>query len=264
MENLDFTQFRPIGEIICDLKKPVARRHLRERTQGGKLIFYLSWSTACKYMDLYANGWFSEIRKTEVIGGKLVMTVRVSIPAKEGLIWREDCGSEDEDKDNYGDAATNAAAQAMKRAFAKFGLGQYLYELTRDDEEALKRGGNIDLKIPAPVTPFSQTKQPEAAPSANIAIAAKMQEPGKPLAPVSDDDLPPTDAQLEALNDWRIRLQMSEVEVVSKYTNGQTDTFDTLNRKDADALIDWFKKVAAHRAEKEVREIAGKGKTAKK
>ena len=33
-------ELRSIREIVKDLSKPVAKRHLRKRKQGGKEIFY--------------------------------------------------------------------------------------------------------------------------------------------------------------------------------------------------------------------------------
>ena len=39
-------ELRSIREIVKDLSKPVAKRHLRKRKQGGKEIYYLAWHDA--------------------------------------------------------------------------------------------------------------------------------------------------------------------------------------------------------------------------
>lgn len=121
-------KLRSIREIVRDLTKPVAKRHLRTRRQGGKEIAYISWHDAIKYLDHYAPGWNYEIRSIDSVGGKLILTVRLSIPSLEGIVYREATGQEDETRDNYGDSSSNAESMALRRAASKFGLGLYLYD----------------------------------------------------------------------------------------------------------------------------------------
>ena len=118
---------RSINDIVNDLHKPIHPRHLKNRRQGGKELTYIAWYDAAKYLDLYAPGWNYEIRSIQQVAGKVVLTVRISIPAAEGLVYREATGQEDEDTDSYGDAFSNSESMALRRAAAKFGLGQHLY-----------------------------------------------------------------------------------------------------------------------------------------
>lgn len=120
-------ELRSIRDIINDLSKPVAKRHLRTRKQGGKDLNYIAWHDAVKYLDHYAPGWNYEIRSIQSIAGKLIITVRLSVPCAEGIVFREATGQEDEDKDNYGDSSSNSESMALRRACAKFGLGLELY-----------------------------------------------------------------------------------------------------------------------------------------
>ena len=122
-----FTEPRSIREIVKDLSKPVAKRHLRKRKQGGKEIFYIAWHDAIKYLDHYASGWNYEIRSINSIGGKLILTVRLSVPCSEGVVYREATGQEDEDLETYGNSSSNSESMALRRAASKFGLGLYLY-----------------------------------------------------------------------------------------------------------------------------------------
>ncbi len=122
------TEMRSIREIIKDLSKPVAKRHLRSRKQGGKEIKYIAWHDAIKYLDHYAAGWNYEIRSINSIGGKLILVVRLSILCLEGVIYREATGQEDEDLDAYGNSSSNSESMALRRAAAKFGLGLHLYD----------------------------------------------------------------------------------------------------------------------------------------
>ena len=121
-------ELRSIREIVKDLSKPIAQKHLRKRKQGGKDITYLAWHDAVKYLDHFAPGWCYEIRSINSIAGKLILTVRLSILCAEGTVYREATGQEDEDKDNYGDSSSNSESMALRRAAAKFGLGLALYD----------------------------------------------------------------------------------------------------------------------------------------
>ena len=121
-------ELRSIRDIVKDLSKPVAKRHLRTRKQGGKQIEYISWYDAVKYLDHYAPGWCYEIRRVDSIAGKLILTIRLSVPCLEGVVYREATGQEDEMHDSYGDSSSNSESMALRRAAAKFGLVLSLYE----------------------------------------------------------------------------------------------------------------------------------------
>ncbi len=125
---INLSEVRSIREIVQDLTKPVAKRHLRTRKQGGKEIQYIAWHDAIKYLDHYASGWNYEIRSMTSVGGKLIIIVRLSIPCLEGIVFREATGQEDETHETYGDSSSNAESMALRRASAKFGLGLYLYD----------------------------------------------------------------------------------------------------------------------------------------
>jgi hypothetical protein len=118
---------RPIQEIIKDLSKKIEPRHLKSKKLKGNEITFIPWYIAVKYLDHYAPGWSNEVRSVSHVGGKIVLVVRVTIPAAEGDFFREATGQEDDDVDGYGDPASNAESMALRRAAAKFGLGLYLY-----------------------------------------------------------------------------------------------------------------------------------------
>lgn len=122
------SELRSIRDIIKDLSKPVAKRHLRTRKQSGKDITYISWYDAVKYLDHYAPGWCYEVRSLDSVAGKLILTIRLSVPCMEGIVYREATGQEEEETSSYGDSSSNAESMALRRAAAKFGLGLYLYE----------------------------------------------------------------------------------------------------------------------------------------
>ena len=128
---------RPLAEILADLSKPIAAAHLKtkevqNRKAGTKTtLTYIPWHYAIKYLDYYAPGWSYEVRAITPIVGAVVLTVRISIPCAEGVVWREATGIEEEDVSSFGDPASNAESMALRRAAAKFGLGLYLYDKGR-------------------------------------------------------------------------------------------------------------------------------------
>lgn len=118
---------RSITEIIADLSKPVAERHLKTRKQGGATLSYIEWHVAVKYLDLFASGWSYSVRSVQLVGNLVVVVASISIPCTEGVVTREATGCEDSDAKGYGDACSNAEAMALKRAASKFGLALHLY-----------------------------------------------------------------------------------------------------------------------------------------
>ena len=119
---------RSIRDIVADLSKPLAQRHLKTRRQGGAELTYLEWHTAVKYLDLFAPGWSYAVKNVALVGNLVTVVAAISIPCLEGVVTREATGCEEADAKGYGDAVSNAEAMALKRAAAKFGLGLYLYQ----------------------------------------------------------------------------------------------------------------------------------------
>ena len=118
---------RPIKEIVADLSKPVAARHIKTRKQGGSELSYIEWHVAASYLDHYAPGWSWQILSIQEIGKLVVVHGRLSIPATEGLVTRDATGIEEIDAKGYGDAVSNATAMGFKRSAALFGLARHLY-----------------------------------------------------------------------------------------------------------------------------------------
>lgn len=122
---------RSLAEIITDLSKPIHARHLKQKTKGGRSMDFIPWYYAIGYLDLYAPGWSYEIRQAVwSLEGRLILTVRITIPCAEGIFFREATGTEEEPEEGekmYGDPSSNAESMALRRAAAKFGLGLYLY-----------------------------------------------------------------------------------------------------------------------------------------
>src|SRR5215470_14775644 len=80
---------RPIAEIMADLKRPLERRHLKTRKQGGAELTYIEWHTAVKYLDHYAPGWSYAVKSVQLVGNLVTVIASISIPCAEGVVTRE-------------------------------------------------------------------------------------------------------------------------------------------------------------------------------
>jgi hypothetical protein len=111
---------RPISDIIKDLSREIRPEMLETRKQGGASLTYIPWHQATRLLDAYAPGWSYEILRETVAEGKtkkgeltktLAMTVRLTIPAKDGTVSREATGIEELfGADGYGLTANHAAS----------------------------------------------------------------------------------------------------------------------------------------------------------
>ena len=119
---------RSLMEIIADLRKPIAANHLKQKKAGGNSISYLPWYNAIKYLDYFAPGWSYRIAGVHHAGQNVVVVTEISMPTSDGVVTRQATGIEDDDKEGYGDPASNAESMSLRRAAAKFGLGLYLYD----------------------------------------------------------------------------------------------------------------------------------------
>lgn len=118
---------RSLADIITDLSKPIAARHLKQKKKGGQTMDFIPWYHAVKYLDLFAPGWSYEIRQIVPLGNQVALVARITIPTADGLVYREATGIEDEEVSGWGDCTSNSESMALRRAASKFGLGLYLY-----------------------------------------------------------------------------------------------------------------------------------------
>jgi hypothetical protein len=145
-----------IARIIEALSRPLPASMLKTRKQGGASIKYISWHQVNRILDKYALGWSWEITNTIATPDRLIVTGRLTIPAADGVIYREGTGTEMLKEDRpvmvvegdrrvaltdefgnivtesrelaYGDPSSNAESMAFRRCAARFGLGLYLYD----------------------------------------------------------------------------------------------------------------------------------------
>lgn len=120
------TVYRSYAEIQTDLKQEIPAELLATRAQGGVEITYIKWNRVVELADEYAPGWEGDVRVTD-LGDAVTVTYGITIPTARGSVRREATGYEKKETSSYGDPTSNAESMAFRRAWAKHGLGLYLY-----------------------------------------------------------------------------------------------------------------------------------------
>lgn len=127
--------------IQTALKKEIPPSLLKKLPGKGNAV-YIPWYTVNRILDKYAPGWTWEIKDTQLSHDRIFLIGRLTIPTKDGNIYREASGTEELKKQTYdskmgrytqseiayGDPSSNAESMAFRRCAARFGLGLYLYK----------------------------------------------------------------------------------------------------------------------------------------
>lgn len=121
-----YTEWTP--ELGAALSERFPEEAHQTKTQGGSNITFVAWHEYAHRLNVTVGpqNWSAGAPIFHEVGGKLVMAVPVTILG----VTKVNVGDEDEDKDSFGTASTNAWAQAYKRSCALFGMGLYMYDKT--------------------------------------------------------------------------------------------------------------------------------------
>lgn len=118
-----YTEWCPALEAA--LAEPFPAAVVKQKSKGGTRIAFVPWHHYVRRLNaLVGSGWSMGEPVVREIAGKLVLGVPVTILG----VTRVNFGDEDEGKDDYGTASTNAWAQAFKRTCALFGVGLDMYD----------------------------------------------------------------------------------------------------------------------------------------
>lgn len=129
------------AQIQAALKRKLPPKILKTLPDKGN-AHYLPWWAAVEILDKYAPGWKWDIKDTTLSSGRIFIVGRLTIPTKDGEVYREAMGSEVLKKQYYdtktnqnmekeipfGDPASNAESMCFRRCAAKMGLALYLYK----------------------------------------------------------------------------------------------------------------------------------------
>lgn len=119
--------------LELELAEPFPAAVIQQKRKGSTDIDFVAWHFYVKKLnELVGAEWSMGTPIHMDVGGKLVVGLPVTICGTTRINF----GSEDEDKDDYGDAATNSWAQAFKRTCALFGMGLDMYDKRRNQPRA--------------------------------------------------------------------------------------------------------------------------------
>lgn len=141
---------RPIREQLHDFERPIPSRLVRfkEVDNSGHKVGYIPWFIVKRLADRYSPGWDYEVveegpvifKRSEGRGKnkkwfdsphflvKVKITIYHSVGDQIMTCSRYGTGAFPIHNAGYGDPYTNAEAKALRRGFAKFGLGLSLYQ----------------------------------------------------------------------------------------------------------------------------------------
>lgn len=125
------------GEIKRRLKKPIDKKLLSHKKQGGADIAFLNITDLKDELDarLHPNHWEALIKSTTVCGDNFVMVVSLVIHASDGAFCQDGTGLESINLKGYGDTASNAFAQALRRAAESHGFCRELWRMELSNEQ---------------------------------------------------------------------------------------------------------------------------------
>jgi hypothetical protein len=139
-------------DTLRNIARPVPASLVSERSLDGRRIHYLRWYDAADLMDERAPSW-TYTCQVGTAAGAVYVVARVTVPTDEGPITREAIGNESDQVDSYGDPFSNAESMALRRAFAKLGLGRELYQgagVQLRREAIAREAAPIDDQTPPP------------------------------------------------------------------------------------------------------------------
>ena len=141
------------------LAQPFPPECVKQLRKGGAPIPFISWHFYAARLNALVGpeGWSMGTPILHDLAGKLVVGLPVSILG----VTKINFGTEDEGKDDFGDAATNAWAMAFKRTLALFGMGLYMYDKDR-------RNAAPAAPRPAPAAAQSNGNAPALASEAQL------------------------------------------------------------------------------------------------
>jgi hypothetical protein len=113
------------AELEAALAEPFPAEFVSQLKKKNNVIDFVSWHHYARRLnELVGPGWSVGELSMRDVGGKLLIGLPLTILGTT----RTNVGTEDEGKDDYGDAATNAWAMAFKRTCSLFGLGLGMYD----------------------------------------------------------------------------------------------------------------------------------------
>lgn len=149
-------QRKPLADMLAALRQPIPDQHILQKDTGSKgfKADYINVTVLKDLVDLRigAGNWASEIVRTDALPEVYVVIVRVTIYGSDYVCAHDGTGVDD--GHGYGDIASNAYAQALKRAFESFGIARELWR--KEEDHSGLPSGQPPAK-PIPTNPLAKS-----------------------------------------------------------------------------------------------------------
>lgn len=143
---MDFkTRFQPFDASLKKTK--------RKAGQSMTFVEWVQYIIRAHTTD-FPDGFSVEVRMVKEIGANVVVVMRVIDLATGAFMDGTGMAPVDKDKDNWGGAMPEAESQALRRAFAKWGMGLEMY---LDEDETAQALTTVEPPKPAPSEQQVQT-----------------------------------------------------------------------------------------------------------
>jgi hypothetical protein len=124
-------------ELVRALKTPIPESYISTKKTGSASIRFVNVTDIKDLLDerLGEHVWESSVKSCQQVGENLVMIVTVMIHASDGAYSQDGTGVESINLRGYGDVASNAYAQAFRRACESHGLARELWRMELSEEQ---------------------------------------------------------------------------------------------------------------------------------
>lgn len=122
------------------LRAQIPTEFISHKTKGANdKIKYLNVTDAKDLLDerVGSANWDAQIVRDSVVGKNYIIIVRIRIFADDGIFDQDGTGIEKVDHSGYGDTASNAYAQAFRRAAEGHGLARELWRGELSEEQLI-------------------------------------------------------------------------------------------------------------------------------
>lgn len=126
------------GDIKKRLRAQIPTEFISTKTKGtNDKIRYVNVTDAKDLLDdrVGAANWDAQVVRDSVVGKFYIIIVRIRIVADDGIFNQDGTGHEKIDCSSYGDVASNAYAQAFRRAAEGHGLARELWRGELSEEQ---------------------------------------------------------------------------------------------------------------------------------
>lgn len=134
-------------DLLTELRKPIDGKYISKKPRAGKEFDYIQITDCKDLLDerIGRHRWESSVANVQMTEIGVVVIVKISFHTSDGIFSHDGTGYETASA-NFGDPASNAYAQAFRRALEGFGFARELWrnELSEEQANAVVSPAQVD------------------------------------------------------------------------------------------------------------------------